>query len=258
MDVGTYEIEAAYEETHWWFVGRRSLFLAEIGRLKLAKDARILDVGSSTGTNLRMLRDAGYTNVLGLDSSEESIRWTKAKGLPEVVKGDVCDLPFDSGSFDLVLATDVLEHVDQDGQAVAEIARILKPGGHVLITVPTFTMLWGLQDIVAHHKRRYRMPQLLQLTEHTCLQPIRSYYFNFALFLPILLARRLIKLMKPQLKSETEVNSPFLNRLLGLIFNVDIAIAPYLKPPFGVSALVMARASQKKDGVMAGDRSDGR
>lgn len=258
MDVGTYEIEAAYEETHWWFVGRRALFLSEIGRLNLAKDARILDVGSSTGTNLRMLRDAGYKSVLGLDSSEESIRWTKAKGLPEVVKGDVCDLPFDTGSFDLVLATDVLEHVDHDGQAVAEIARILKPGGHVLITVPTFTMLWGLQDIVAHHKRRYRMPQLLQLTKRTNLQPTRSYYFNFVLFIPILLARRLMKLMKVQLKSEAEVNSPLLNRLLGAIFHADIAAAPYLKPPFGVSALVMARAHRGQDGTMAGGRSDGR
>ncbi|SIR20194.1 class I SAM-dependent methyltransferase [Bosea sp. TND4EK4] len=245
MDVGTYEIEAAYEESHWWFVGRRSLFLAEIGRLHLPKDARILDVGTSTGTNLRMLRDAGYTHVLGLDSSEESLRWTAAKGLPEVVKGDVCDLPFESGGFDLVLATDVLEHVEDDAQAAAEIARVLKPGGHVLITVPTFTMLWGLQDIVAHHKRRYRMPQLLRLIQRPNLVPIRSYYFNFILFIPILLARRLLKLFKVKLKSEAEVNSPFLNGLLGRIFHADITVAPYLRPPFGVSALVMAKAKQR-------------
>lgn len=226
MDVGTYEIEAAYEESHWWFVGRRSLFLSEIGRLGLPKDARILDVGTSTGTNLRMLRDAGYTNVLGLDSSEESIRWTNAKGLPEVIKGDVCDLPFDRGSFDLVLATDVLEHVDDDARAVAEIARILKSDGHVLITVPSFKMLWGLQDVVAHHKRRYRMPQLLRLVESGRLSPTRSYYFNFILFLPILLARRLINILGINLRSEAEVNSPVLNRVLMGIFHADIATAP--------------------------------
>ncbi len=245
MDVGTYEIEAAYEESHWWFVGRRSLFLSEIGRLGLPKDARILDVGTSTGTNLRMLRDAGYTNVLGLDSSEESIRWTNAKGLPEVIKGDVCDLPFDRGSFDLVLATDVLEHVDDDARAVAEIARILKSDGHVLITVPSFKMLWGLQDVVAHHKRRYRMPQLLRLVESGRLSPTRSYYFNFILFLPILLARRLINILGINLRSEAEVNSPVLNRVLMGIFHADIATAPHLKPPFGVSALVMARAGRR-------------
>jgi SAM-dependent methyltransferase len=244
MDVGTYEIEAAYEESHWWFVGRRSLFLAEIGRLGLPQDARILDVGTSTGTNLRMLRDAGYTNVLGLDPSEESIRWTAAKGLPEVIKGDVCDLPFDTGSFDMVLATDVLEHVDDDARAVAEIARTLKPGGHVLITVPSFEMLWGLQDVVAHHKRRYRMPQLLRLIDGGRLTPTRSYYFNFVLFLPILLARRVMRLFKVKLKSEAEVNSPALNRILAGIFHADIAVAPRLKPPFGVSALVVARAGQ--------------
>lgn len=218
------------------------MFISEIDRLELPKDARILDIGTSTGTNLRMLRHAGYTEVLGLDSSEEAIRWTAAKGLPEVIKGDVCALPFDPGRFDLVLATDIIEHVDDDQLALEEIARVLKPGGHVLITVPTFKMLWGLQDVVAHHKRRYRMRQLLQIVDRAHLTPTRSYYFNFVLFLPILLARRLINILGVELKSEAEVNSPFLNRVLARIFNVDISLSPHLRLPFGVSALVLARA----------------
>jgi predicted rRNA methylase YqxC with S4 and FtsJ domains len=67
MNVATYAIEAKVEQTHWWFVGRRKLFASEIERLGLPQDAPILDVGTSTGTHLRMLTEQGYHNVCGLD-----------------------------------------------------------------------------------------------------------------------------------------------------------------------------------------------
>ena len=70
MDLAAYAVEAEVEETHWWFVGRRRLFGREINGLGLSKEAPVLDVGTSTGTNLRMLAELGYRRVVGLDLSD--------------------------------------------------------------------------------------------------------------------------------------------------------------------------------------------
>jgi SAM-dependent methyltransferase len=241
MDAATYAVEAQIEVDHWWFVGRRRLFGGMIGRLDIPADANVLDIGVSSGTNLRMLVDAGYRRVTGLDSSDEAIRWCRLKGLPPVDKGDVCALPYADDTFDLVLATDVIEHVDDHYAAVREIRRVLKPGGYALITVPAFRSLWGLQDEVSHHKRRYRLGELLRVTSGAGLQITERFYFNFILFVPIWLARQILRASKPALRSENEVNSPLINAVLTRVFALDISLAPLLRLPFGVSALALAR-----------------
>lgn len=241
MDIATFAIEAEVEENHWWFVGRRWLFAREVAKLNIAPDGAVLDVGTSTGTNLRMLQELGYRNVTGLDFSETAIRYCAEKGLGDVRQGDICQMPFADGSFELVLATDIIEHVDDDHTAVHEIARVLKPGQRALITVPTFPSLWGLQDIKAQHKRRYRMHGLLDVLKQNGLVPERRYYFNFLLFVPIWIARQIISAFSIKMESENELNSPLINCILQAIFSVDIAIAPIIRPPFGVSALVIAK-----------------
>ena len=182
MDNAAFAAEAAFEAHHWWFVGRRILFSRIIRKLGLSRNAAILDVGTSTGTNLRMLRRMGFVDVTGLDQSEEAIRYCAEKGLGLVRRGDVCSLPFSDNSFDLVLATDVLEHVAADTVAMAEIRRVVRPQGYALLTVPTFPLLWGLQDNVAHHLRRYRLRELLAKLQAAGLQSRSHYYFNYLLF----------------------------------------------------------------------------
>jgi SAM-dependent methyltransferase len=241
MDAATFAIEAAVEESHWWFVGRRLLFAREIGALGLRRDPRILDIGTSTGTNLRMLRNLGYRCVVGLDLSEEAVGYCEAKGLGPVRRGDVCALPFEDASFDLVLATDIIEHVADDGLALREIARVLASEGKLLLTVPAFASLWGLQDEVARHRRRYRMRPLLRAMASAGLVPLRRYHFNYLLFAPIWLTRRIIGFLGIRLGSEAELNTTLLNRVLSAIFRFDLATAPHFHPPFGVSILVVAR-----------------
>jgi len=241
MDAATYAVEAAVEQNHWWFAVRRELFAREIDGLSVGPRGRVLDIGTSTGTNLRMLNELGFERVSGLDSSEEAIHFCAAKGFRNVRQGDVCAMPFAPASFELVLATDIIEHVEDDGAALAEIARVLVPGGVALITVPTFPSLWGLQDRVAHHKRRYRLRQLVAAIRRAGLEPRRRYYFNYLLFVPIWAARRVIDLLGIELGSENEVNSPLLNALLRAVFQLDALTAPLLHPPFGVCALVVAR-----------------
>lgn len=233
-------VEAAIEADHWWFVGRRKLFNREIARSQIELTARVLDLGTSTGTNLRMLGDSGFSNVAGLDLSEEALRLCREKYRGNVIKGDVTRLPFYNDWADLVLATDVIEHVDDDRAAIREITRVLKPGGAVLISVPAFRLLWGLQDEVAQHKRRYRKREVEAMLFDTGLIVERSYYFNYLLFLPILLVRTLLRLIRPNLSSENEINFPLLNRILSVIFTFDIATAPFIRLPFGVSVFLLA------------------
>lgn len=241
MDLATYAVEAEIEEHHWWFVGRRRLFAGMLKKLRLASDAAILDIGTSTGANLRLLRELGFHRAIGLDSSVAAIAFCKAKGLGVVELGDACSLPFADDRFDLVLATDVVEHVDRDDRALDEICRVLRPGGYALITVPAFPSLWGMQDVVAHHKRRYRMMPLRQRITTSGLSVERSFHFNFLLFAPIWAARQIIRLWRPRLASEAEVNTPLLNRILTAIFRLDIWVASRLHPPFGVSILALAQ-----------------
>ena len=241
MDKAAYGVESSIEADHWWFVGRRRLLAKEIAVLGVGSDARVLDVGTSSGTNLRLLRDIGFRNVTGLDSSEEAIRFCAEKGLGTVRQGDVCAMPFADASFDLILATDIIEHVEDDATALAEIARVLVPGGSLLLTVPTFPSIWGLQDRVSQHHRRYRLKPLLEAIVAAGIEPACGYYFNYVLFVPIFVARRAIDLFGIDLQSENEVNSPMINRILSAVFSFDIATAPILRPPFGVSALVIAK-----------------
>jgi len=139
-----------------------------------------------------------------------------------------------------VLATDIIEHVDDDVRALREVARVLKPGRTALITVPAFPSLWGFQDDVSQHKRRYRMKPLLERIRQAGLVPRKNFHFNYLLFAPIWSARQLMKIWRHDYRSESEVNTPVVNRVLSAIFGLDVRLAPRLAPPFGVSILVIA------------------
>ena len=240
MDIATYVAEAGIEADHWWFVGRRALLSNIIQKFKLPPDADILDVGTSTGTNLRLLRDSGFTRITGVDRSPVAIQFCANKGLGQVICGDVCALPFPDVSFDLVLATDIIEHVDDDLQALRELRRVVKSKSPILVTVPAFPFLWGLQDEVSHHKRRYWLTDLLKKLDNVNLPAQRHFYFNYVLFLPILASRQLMRVLRLRVDSENEINTKWLNRILTSLFRFDVMTAPWLHPPFGVSALVIA------------------
>jgi SAM-dependent methyltransferase len=238
MDPAVYAVEAAVEATHWWFLGRRRLIARLLRGIAPTPRVRILDVGSGTGTNLRLLAQLGYPGVIGLDPSEEAVRFCAQKGLGPVRRGDLCALPFEDGSFDIVLATDVLEHVPDDVRALSELYRVLAPRGHAIVTVPAFRFLWGRQDDVSHHLRRYTKSELVKRAGRAGFRVLESTYFNYLLMVPIWAARRLMRALRVEVASENQINTAWINRILYLIFDLDVRSASAVRPPFGVSLLV--------------------
>jgi SAM-dependent methyltransferase len=238
MEDIAYETESQIEQSHWWFVARRNLFKSYLNDVK--RDAAVLDIGSSSGTNLRLLKELGFSNYQGFDYNELSKKFCAEKKLGEVVIGDICNSNLPSNHYDFILATDVIEHIDDHKRALDEIKRILKPEGKLLITVPCFMSLWGDHDVISMHKRRYRKPEITGLVANSGLKVIKSYYFNFFLFLPILAFRKLTKALGIKIESENSVNNSVMNKLFKLVFETDIALAKKNIFPFGVSCLVLA------------------
>lgn len=240
MKSEAYHIEEKVTKNHWWFNGRKKLFIKVISKLNVDRNAKFLDIGVSTGSNLDLLRELGYKNIQGIDISKKAINICKIKGFKKVKLDNICNCSFKDNSFDFIFATDVLEHVNNDLVALQEIKRILKPNGKVLIVVPAFNFLWGSQDDISLHKRRYRIGSLFGIVNRARLKVIKYYYFNYILFFPILICRKIIKIFKINIRSENQLNLPILNRVLSYIFTLDISFAEYLNVPFGVSALVVA------------------
>ena len=239
----TYPILYQVEETHWWHRGRRRIiesFVREICK-SFKQRPRILDVGCGTGGNLNVL--AQFGDAEGVDVSADALEFCRQRGLLNVRQGAAEALPYDDDTFDLVTALDVVEHIDDDVAGLREFRRVLKPDGKILLFVPTFMFLWGVQDDVSHHRRRYRMPELRQAVERAGFVVERTTYANITFFLPIFLGRKLMRITGLQTESENNINVSALNGVFGAIFGAERAALRYLNFPFGVSGLCVARVN---------------
>jgi SAM-dependent methyltransferase len=237
-----YPILFAIEESHWWYIGRRRIlgsFVRSICDRVRDRRARILDVGCGTGANLVMLSE--YGEAQGVDVSPDALEFCHERGLDNVRLGAAESLPYEAGEFDLVTAFDVVEHLDDDVEALREMRRVLRPGGRLLLFVPTFMFLWGVQDEVSHHRRRYRMHELRRAVRAAGFEVERSTYANITFFAPVLLVRKLMRLTGMRTESENNINIPALNKLFGALLGAERHWLRYLNIPFGVSGLCVAR-----------------
>src|SRR5213078_4174114 len=186
MEHGFAERYADFEQWHWWFRGRRRI-LDDLLRRRLDGHGPLaivsLGAGPPEGLEWFVALAGPRGRVVALDAEPIHAR-RFGPGLHYAV-GDLRALPLAPAVFDVVLALDVLEHLDDDATALAEAARLLKPGGTLVVTVPALPSLWGSQDVISHHRRRYTKRTLREVFERAGLQAPRIVYFNSLLFLPI-------------------------------------------------------------------------
>jgi SAM-dependent methyltransferase len=239
------------EDVHWWFVGRRRILLQLLDRYLGTNGThrrRILDVGCGTGTMLTYLQAFG--DAEGVDIDEEAIGYCRERGLQSVQLGEATKLPYPDDSFDLVTILDVVEHLDDDVAAFREMRRVLRPGGRLLVTVPAHRFLWGDQDEVNQHKRRYRARELRERIVAGGLEVVRLSYMNALLFPPIAAARFLRRLehrIRPHTPHQSDFRYPAptpLNIVLGHVFAAEGPILQRIDIPLGVSIVALAQKSE--------------
>lgn len=241
MEQSVFETQEKIEAVHWWYVGRRKLFCNIIEKLDFKKDDFITELGLGCGGTIAALREKNFLNLSGVDISSRAVEFCHGRGLTKVVKGSIERTAFEAKSQNLVIATDVLEHVDDDTAALREINRILTKDGYALITVPAFMCLWSYQDEVYHHKRRYILADIRRKSKNAGFKIERSFYFNFILFFPIFFLRNLFKLFKFRNNNENLYTPGLINLFFRLIFDLDIFISSKISIPFGVSCFVLLK-----------------
>jgi SAM-dependent methyltransferase len=244
MQQHTYSIMYEVEGSHWWFVGRRRIIMSFVERICLEMNIprpRILDVGCGTGANLEML--ARFGEAEGVDVSSEALAFCRARGLEKVRQGAAEELPYEDGTFDIVTGLDVVEHLDDDIAGLREMRRVLKPGGRALIFVPAFNFLWGVQDDISHHRRRYTLKGLHRAVSEAGFEVERATYANISFFAPILAGRTLMRVTGLRPASENNINVSALNGILGRILSAESFWLRRMNFPFGVSAICVARAA---------------
>jgi SAM-dependent methyltransferase len=167
---------AALEDTHWWYRERRALLSRALRGLPAG---RALDIGAAGGGNTRVLKAHGWRPV-ALEYSPDGAELCAERELP-VIRADARFLPFPAAGLDLVVAFDILEHVEEDHLAAAEIRRVLRPGGTALIAVPADMRLWSAHDTAVGHVRRYDRAGLLAVMEKAGLTVDELWSWNVLL-----------------------------------------------------------------------------
>ena len=223
-----YEITARFEETHWWFVSRRALFLEQVarcverfGQRTPGLRARILDYGCGTGFNLPFL--ARFGEVVGADVAEESlVEFKKEAAYPRINLRDGAEAH--QKSFDVVTALDVLEHMEDDVEGLKRVLSFARPGGDAILTVPAYPWLWSGEDDISRHYRRYTKRSLLKVCDRVGAKVLFLSYFNLSI-LPIMAgavwARRLADPARARATSNVGEPGRLLNGLLVRVLSFE-------------------------------------
>ena len=242
MEAGEYRKLAAVEDAMWYFRALHAHVRRELAANLPAGPARILDAGCGTGGLIRRLAplrpDWTWT---GIDVSPLACELARERGGAEVREGSVTALPFRDGEFAAAVSADVLYHLDDDEAALREMARVLRPGGIVVINVPAHPWLWSYHDVAVDGRRRYTRAELAGKLTRAGLTPLRLTHWNSAL-LPLIAARRKL-LPAPPGGSDVRLAAPWLEAGLAAIAAGESAwIRRVGNLPAGSSILAVARS----------------
>ena len=249
MDPTAYRQLRELEDTHWWFRGRRSVYLGLLRHhLKGQKIGRTLDLGCGMGGFLPEL-DELSERVFPADFDVDSMVRCRERGFPGGTIASGYHLPFEDESFDLVCMFDVLEHIPDHELAMREVQRVLTPNGLVLISVPAYRFLWANNDRIAMHQRRYLRRTLRPVFEQAGLVVERCSHANvflFPLILPAVLGIKAIEAVMPRKEESNHTNLSypmpgFVNSALHAAFAAELPFTRRFDWPVGHSIVAIAR-----------------
>lgn len=253
MLASEYRRMAEVEARMWWYTSLHADLLALIRRhFGERRDIRILDAGCGTGGLLRLLRQHGYHNTLGVDISDIAVARTREQGF-EVLQGSIADarLLAGIGKVDLLLSLDVVCSLPDEAARLSffqEAERLLDDGGLMLVQTPAFACLGGIHDLAVGVNVRYTQASMRRLLEQAGITGFRQRY-RLVLLSPLIwllrtLQRRRLK-AGGELRLESDVKMPprSLNALLYFLQRTEDRLLPFR--PFGCSLQILINKGQR-------------
>ena len=228
------------EDLHPWYRARLSLIAEWNSRLQLEEvlDSTFADVGCGSGAVGAAFKTLSGANVIGVDVSEDARAAATFRGL-QTLSGSATELPFKNEELGGILAFEVIEHVEDDREALREFYRVIKKNGHLFITVPAHQFLWSNHDVLNHHFRRYSKSSLVKLVRSEGFAILECRYWNSFLF-PIFLLTRKFHNKSDKINSEFNLPPKFLANFLENLLRMESKY-PILGKLIGVSLVLKAK-----------------
>lgn len=246
MNKNEYSIMNDFEKDYWWHQGKKylvnSLVQRYVGTLADRKDLRILEIGCGTGEITESLGKFGQ--VVGLDMSEEAIHFCKIRGLNNVMVADINDMDIEAlGKFDVVLALDVLEHIQDDIETINRVRSLLNDDGFFVVNVPAYKFLWSGHDEALQHKRRYSAHELKRKLTDNGFDIMQFSYFVFTAFPMIASVKFLGSVFGRSAYPTTSYIKvhPVINKLMTKVLETEARLLNYVKLPFGTTITLVAK-----------------
>ena len=238
MELEEYARIADAERRHWWYRSMPDLVRTVLGA-RLRPGLRILDAGCGPGANYNWL--SAYGEVVGIDYSPEAVRIANERHPQmEAVEADVTELPFEDASFDLVIEITVLFVVEDDRRAVAELARVTRPGGAVLLLEPAIPRLRRDHDDVQGTLRRYSLDGLRSLASDAGMTVGRATHANSFLVPPAAGLALAHRLRRPRAAPVSDLEHDRVGAVFGRLAAAERRLLARRDLPFGLSAIVVA------------------
>lgn len=235
-----YERMYRLEDSLWWYRGLHARVLAAARRcLDGVSDGRILDAGCGTGAMAARLSQLG--KVTALDVSPVAVSFAARRSLTRLAQGSVTRLPVRDEAFDLVLSLDVLCHgaVEDVDQAMGEMARVLRPGGHMILNLPAYPFLCSAHDRGVFNTRRFTFRQARDIIRRPGLEPRELRFWNSLLF-PAAALQRLLR-RHGEATSDLVAPPSWVNALLDRTLAAEAALTRGAALPFGLSIFAVGR-----------------
>lgn len=237
LDEAYFDVMSSSADAHWWYQARRTLVEQLLaGRARPGDTA--VDVGCGVGHTLATLRSLGYRRVLGTDLSPYALS-RRAADLPVLV-ADARHLPLADGEAGCILALDVIEHIREEAEALAEWRRALAPSGTLVLTVPAYQWLFSDHDRWACHERRYTRDRLEEAVRAAGFAVERSTYFNSFLVPPAVVSRKTPLRRWSSGSDESSSGRPFAARVFRGLSRGERRVLRRFDIPFGLSAALVA------------------
>ena len=248
MDKFAFDQFARLENAHWWFRGRRAVYMTLLrSALGETKPRRVLDLGAGVGGFPKDLGEIG-DRLFFTEYDRSAAQLCSTRFAAQGVRAQAQQLPFAAGSMGLISLFDVLEHITDDERALSEIQRVLEPGGLMVLSVPAHAWLYSRNDEVAGHVRRYSRTALMKRVREGGFRIRRCTYANTLLFpaiATIVLAEKALSSIWPSAIDEKHTNlslrlPAWADRLLFRVFKSELLLSRKLDLPLGHSLFLVA------------------